>query len=128
MAHDIKTSSLHIREVLWTHPDAEALRGAMAAEVGPRCSDRVSAADRAAASSVDPQLVHLTVVAYASGNEGDEPQPVGHATLRWNVADLELKRMYVSPSHRGSGVSTDVHTTPRLNSRRNPHTGVDPPE
>ncbi|MDV8070109.1 GNAT family N-acetyltransferase [Rhodococcus sp. IEGM 1366] len=106
MAHDIKTSSLHVREVSWSHPDAEALRGEMAAEVGPRYSDRVSTTDRAAANSVDPQSVHLTVVAYADGSEAEEPQAVGHATLRWNGADLELKRMYVRPSHRGSGVST----------------------
>ena len=113
MAHDIKTSSLHIREVSWTHPDAEALRGEMAAEVGPRYSDRVSTADRAAANSVDPQSVHLTVVVYAndSGREGDELQPVGHATLRWNGADLELKRMFVKPSHRGGGVSTLILDT-----------------
>ncbi|TSD47023.1 GNAT family N-acetyltransferase [Rhodococcus sp. KBS0724] len=106
MTQDIETSSLHIREVPWSDPDAEELRGAMAAEVGPRYSDRVSDVDRAAANSVDPQSVHLTVVVYASDSETVEPQAVGHATLRWNGADLELKRMYVSPTHRGCGVST----------------------
>jgi GNAT superfamily N-acetyltransferase len=44
-----------------------------------------------------------TAVAYSSSG-----LPVGHAALRWLDGDLELKRMYVVPSHRGRGVSESL--------------------
>ncbi|MGC0366667.1 DNA-binding transcriptional MocR family regulator/GNAT superfamily N-acetyltransferase [Rhodococcus sp. 27YEA15] len=92
--------TLHVREVSWFDRDAEALRAAMAAEVGPRYADRVSDAVRNGANAVDPESIHLTVVVY-NGSDA-----VGHAALRWNGEDLELKRMFVRPDHRGSGVSS----------------------
>jgi GNAT superfamily N-acetyltransferase len=33
---------------------------------------------------------------------------VGHCALRWSGTDLELKRMYVAPQARGSGVGTAI--------------------
>ena len=57
------------------------------------------------ANAVDEGDVHRTFVV----NRCDAPnveQAVGHAALRWNGPDLELKRMFVHPDHRGSGVST----------------------
>ena len=50
--------------------------------------------------AVSVETVAHTSVAFALGQ-----LPVGHAALRWLGADLELKRMYVAPSHRGTGVS-----------------------
>ena len=49
---------------------------------------------------VDADRVAYTGVAYTG-----QGVPVGHAALRWTGGDLELKRMYVAPSHRGTGVS-----------------------
>jgi GNAT superfamily N-acetyltransferase len=52
---------------------------------------------------LDPSSGLLTVVAY------DDERPVGHACLRTldgNMAgELEIKRMYVEPDARGSGVA-----------------------
>lgn len=78
----------------------------MAREVGPRYSDRVSTADRAATNAVDPTSVFLTVVVYTAAGATDNREAVGHAALRWNGDDLELKRMFVTVEHRGTGVST----------------------
>lgn len=93
-------SPLSVVEVPWDHPDAEALRAAMAAEVGPRYADRAAGMARTKANHVDPETVHRTILVYA----GD--QAVGHAAVRWNGGDLELKRMFVQAEHRGTGVST----------------------
>ncbi|MEN0138348.1 MAG: GNAT family N-acetyltransferase [Rhodococcus sp. (in: high G+C Gram-positive bacteria)] len=95
-----------VRTASWSDPDAVTLRAAMAAEVGPRYSDRVSDTVRAATNAVDPESVHLTVLVYVRDAESAEPRAVGHAALRWNGEDLELKRMYVVKEERGTGVST----------------------
>ncbi|TQC47457.1 GNAT family N-acetyltransferase [Rhodococcus sp. WS4] len=106
MPSELALSTLQVSEVSWFDPDAEELRAAMAAEVGPRYSERVSTADRAATNAVDPQSVFLTVVVYAADEDTDKREAVGHAALRWNGEDLELKRMFVTAEHRGTGVST----------------------
>lgn len=93
-------SELTVVEVAWDHSDAETLRAAMAAEVGPRYADREAGMARTQANSVDPETVHRTILVYA----GDKV--VGHAAVRWNGDDLELKRMFVHADHRGTGVST----------------------
>ncbi|MGU3437919.1 GNAT family N-acetyltransferase [Actinomycetes bacterium M1A6_2h] len=93
---------LDVREVPWEHPDAEQLRAEMAAEVGPRYADREADLARTAANAVDPLTVAKTFVVYANG------VAVGHAAVRWNGADLELKRMFVRPDARGSGVSQAI--------------------
>ena len=53
---------------------------------------------------LDPESVLLTVVAY-----DDDGRPVGHACLRRLdgpvAGDLEIKRMFVEPGGRGSGVA-----------------------
>ena len=106
MTSESALSQLHVTEVSWFDPDAEGLRAAMAREVGPRYSDRVSTADRAATNAVDPTSVFLTVVVYTAAGATDTREAVGHAALRWNGDDLELKRMFVTVEHRGTGVST----------------------
>lgn len=102
--NDLVAVALRIEEVPWDHTDAEALRAAMAAEVGPRYADRTADLARTQANAVDPDTVHRTIVVFA----GDTP--VGHAAVRWNAGDLELKRMYVHPDHRGTGVSAALLT------------------
>lgn len=98
-------AALFTRAVDWDHPDAETLRAAMAAEVGPRYADRAALMSKTQANAVDESTVHRTFVVYRIDSAGHE-FAVGHAALRWNGPDLELKRMFVHPDHRGSGVST----------------------
>ncbi|WP_415973088.1 GNAT family N-acetyltransferase [Rhodococcus sp. 077-4] len=98
-------TELVTRAVEWNHPDAEALRAAMAAEVGPRYADRAELMTKTQANAVDEGTVHRTFVVYRRDADGAE-MAVGHAALRWNGPDLELKRMFVHAEHRGTGVST----------------------
>jgi GNAT superfamily N-acetyltransferase len=84
-----------VESVGWDDAAAVALREAMAAEIKIRYADRFINRKR-----VQAETVAYTAVAYT-----DDRLPVGHAALRWLGADLELKRMYVVPSHRGTGVS-----------------------
>ncbi|WP_236567088.1 GNAT family N-acetyltransferase [Nocardia sp. CY41] len=86
---------LTVTAVDWEHPDAVTLRDEMAAEVGPRYA-HLARQLPTNPNAVDPATVHSTFVAYSDG-------PVGHAALRWNAEDLEVKRMFVRPAHRGSG-------------------------
>jgi GNAT superfamily N-acetyltransferase len=98
-------TDLVTRAVDWNHPDAESLRAAMASEVGPRYADRAALMAKTQANAVNEGDVHRTFVVYRCDAQNVE-QAVGHAALRWNGPDLELKRMFVHPDHRGSGVST----------------------
>ncbi|GGF94050.1 N-acetyltransferase [Rhodococcoides trifolii] len=95
-------TALDVREVPWDHPDAAQLRAEMAAEVGPRYADREADMARTKANAVAPDTVARTFVVYAAG------EPVGHAAVRWNGDDLELKRMFVRPAARGTGVSQEI--------------------
>ncbi|MFC3499732.1 GNAT family N-acetyltransferase [Micromonospora krabiensis] len=83
----------------WDDPDAVALRAGLTAELRQRYADRAGdpihlPPDEAIAAPG----VAWTGVAYTAGT------PVGHCALRWHGVDLELKRMYVVPDHRGRGV------------------------
>lgn len=91
---------LRVLEVDWEHPDAETLRAEMSAEVGPRYAYLELAERGLAPNAVDLSSVHRTFVAYAA------EEPAGHAALRWNSDDLELKRMFVRPAYRGTGTAT----------------------
>jgi GNAT superfamily N-acetyltransferase len=97
-----------VHEVNWADPAAVALRAAMAREMEDRYADRLAAPggqEMTTAVGVDAERVAYTVVARTGAG-----RPVGHAALRWNAGDLELKRMYVSPPHRGTGVSVALLT------------------
>ncbi|MBY4129664.1 GNAT family N-acetyltransferase [Rhodococcus fascians] len=76
----------------------------MSAEVGPRYADRAALMSKTRANAVDETTVHRTFVVYSRDSK-DVEHAVGHAALRWNGSDLELKRMFVEPDHRGTGVS-----------------------
>ncbi|MET9025473.1 GNAT family N-acetyltransferase [Nocardia sp. NPDC004168] len=88
---------LTVTAVDWDHPDAVTLRAEMAAEVGPRYA-HLARQLPTNPNAVDSATVHSTFVAYSDG-------PVGHAALRWNGEELEVKRMFVRPAHRGSGAA-----------------------
>lgn len=89
------------RTTVFDDPAAIALRAAMTAEMLLRYFDwDVSATPLPPAMDVTADDVAWTGVVLSG-----EGLPVGHALLRWYGQDLELKRMYVAPSHRGTGVS-----------------------
>ncbi|MGL6234127.1 MAG: GNAT family N-acetyltransferase [Segniliparus sp.] len=102
-----------VRQVPWEHPDAAELRAAMATEVGPRYAHRRGQLPPEASghNDVDPETVHATIVVYSSDDSAvgtalaSEAVPVGHAALRWNDGELELKRMFVAAQSRGTGVA-----------------------
>ena len=87
-------------QVRWDHPDAVALRDAMVGEVEALYSENRASANRDGSMDVDPETVFATVLGY------DGETPVAHAALRRLDGELEIKRMHVPPSHRGSGLAT----------------------
>jgi len=106
---------IEVRSTGWDDPAGAALRAAMEKEMRERYADRVEAvlaqADRATpghrlreALDVEEKTLAYVGVAYTDG------VPSGHAMLRWHGDDLELKRMYVAPEYRGTGVSTALLT------------------
>ncbi|MDX6740334.1 GNAT family N-acetyltransferase [Actinocorallia sp. A-T 12471] len=90
-----------IRRVAWDDPDAVALRAEMAVEIDARYADRAGIAAVHEALAIDDAEMEFVGVAYAQAL-----RPVGHTALRWRGRDLELKRVYVTPASRGTGVST----------------------
>ncbi|KAF0845847.1 GNAT family N-acetyltransferase [Nocardia caishijiensis] len=90
--------AVEVLTVDWAHPDADVLRAEMSAEVGPRYAHIEFVGPPP--TLVDPRTVHKTFVAYADST------PAGHAAVRWNAGDLELKRMFVRPDFRGTGTAT----------------------
>ncbi|WP_345800428.1 MFS transporter [Microbacterium sp. AZCO] len=99
-----------LETVPWDDDRAAGLREAMDAELSPRYADRLDdiPAEQAerigAALGIDPGTIVATVIATDA-----EGRPVGHAALR-DLGDdfrgsLEVKRVYVEPSSRGSGLS-----------------------
>ncbi|CAH0150386.1 hypothetical protein SRABI76_00777 [Microbacterium oxydans] len=99
-----------VEAVSWDDPRAEALRADMDAEIGPRYADKLDgvAAETAArigtALSVVPDSIVATIIVTDAAG-----MPVGHAALRTlggALADaLEVKRVFVAPGARGTGVS-----------------------
>jgi GNAT superfamily N-acetyltransferase len=96
-----RTTTVAVRAVAWDDPVAVALRAAMTAEIERRYADRMAELR----AQPDVFAVVADTVAYTAIAVTDAGQPVGHLGLRWVGADLELKRMYVAPEQRGSGVS-----------------------
>ncbi len=94
---------MRIDAVPFDHPDAEALRAEHEAYGDSLYASDPASEHRFTSEVLDPATVLLTVVAYVEG------RPVGHACLRelggTMAGDLEIKRMYVRPDARGSGVA-----------------------
>ncbi|CAN5280662.1 GNAT family N-acetyltransferase [soil metagenome] len=91
-----------LTSVGWGHPDAAALREAQRAEVGQLYAHESSFTPGMPSEEIDDESVVATFVAY------DEDLPIGHIALRRLGDELEIKRMYVAPSSRGSGVANDL--------------------
>ena len=94
---------MNVEPVPFDHPDAVALRAAQEAYGDQLYASDPASKHRFTSEVLDPASVLLTVVAY------DGERPIGHACLRElggvMAGDLEIKRMYVEPDARGSGVA-----------------------
>ena len=89
-----------IRQVSWNHPDSIALRSEQRAEIERRYGTPDSEPGPA------PTADDITVfyIAYAESGEA-----IGCGGLRERDAtEAEVKRMYVLPDHRGTGVSVAI--------------------
>lgn len=98
-AERLDTPPLDIRAVDWAHPDSERLREAQQAEI----SALYGVDDSEPGPKPSAADITAFFVAYRDG------EPVGCGGLR-GIDDEhgEIKRMFVAPGHRGSGVSTAV--------------------
>jgi GNAT superfamily N-acetyltransferase len=92
----------NLERVPFEHPDAVVLRNEHVAFGNQLYASDPSSVHRSGSEDIDPSSVIATVVAY--GDDG----PVGHACLRRLDGELEIKRMYVAPSSRGSGVADQL--------------------
>lgn len=93
--------SVEIRETAWDHPDGQSLRADQQAEISARYGMPDSE------PGPKPTAADMTVffVAY------DGETPVGCGGLRaLDEHHGEVKRMYVVPARRGSGISTAILT------------------
>jgi GNAT superfamily N-acetyltransferase len=87
--------SITVHTVPFDDPAALELRAAMTAEVTALYGGN----QQFGGGTLDPATVLWTGIALVDGH------PIGHACLRRVAGDIELKRMYVAPAHRGTGVS-----------------------
>ncbi|MFI5776064.1 GNAT family N-acetyltransferase [Nocardia sp. NPDC051570] len=94
---DARTESAVVVAVAWDDADAVALRAEMAAEVGPRYAALLRSLPENP-NAVAAEAVAGTFVGYA-------PDAAGHVAIRWNRGDIEVKRMFVRPRHRGTGMA-----------------------
>ncbi|GAA3411580.1 GNAT family N-acetyltransferase [Streptosporangium vulgare] len=92
------TGLIEVRPVGWDDTAAVALRRAMTEEMDARYADVL--AIMPSGMNVEPETVVYTGVAYTA-----EGVAVGHVALRGLGDDVELKRMFVPPSHRGTRVA-----------------------
>lgn len=96
---DIDFEGVEVRELPFEHSDSIMLHSAQRAEIAAA----YGAADSDPSEPTTAENVSAFVVAYTDG------MPAGCGGLRVIADDeLEVKRMYVSPAHRGTGVSTAV--------------------
>lgn len=88
---------IEIRETPWDHPDSARLRADQQAEI----AIRYGTLDSEPGPKPTAADVTMFVVAY------DDDEPVGCGGLRiLDARHGEIKRMYVVPGRRGSGIST----------------------
>lgn len=97
---------MRIEPVAFDHPDAVMLRDEHVALGNQLYADDPAAVHRGGSEGLDPASVLATYVAY------DAEGPVGHACLRRLdgelAGELEMKRLYVRPASRGTGVADEL--------------------
>jgi GNAT superfamily N-acetyltransferase len=96
-----------VRDVDFEDPAAVALREAMSAEMRLRYWNRLAVST----TPLPGMIATADEVLWTGVAEDADGFPVGHVALRgaWLPGELdtvELKRMYVVPSHRGAGVAS----------------------
>jgi GNAT superfamily N-acetyltransferase len=89
-----------VRSVSWLDPAALALRAGMAEEMTRLYTDVM--ADEAVPAAL---RVAEEQIAYTGLAVDEHGTPVGHLALCRHGRDLEMKRVYVTPSARGNGVA-----------------------
>lgn len=92
----------NLERVPFEHPDAVALRDEHVAFGNQLYASDPGSLHRSGSEGIEPSSVIVTVVAY------DDDGPVGHACLRELDGELEIKRMYVVPTRRGSGIADEL--------------------
>lgn len=101
-------TGIEVGNVAWDDPDATALRGELQDELDERYGDiplppGADIDDLVAAMTVHPERVAWVGIAWVSG------RPAGHVALCHADGGpgmtQELKRMYVAPAFRGTGVA-----------------------
>ena len=91
---------IEIRSVSWDDPEASALRESQQAEIAERYGTPDSE------PGTKPSAADITVFFVAFAADGT---PLGCGGLRrLDATEAEIKRMFVAPAHRGSGVSTAI--------------------
>lgn len=95
---------MRLERVAFDHPDAVALRAQMVTEVAVLYTADAPEQDRDGGTGIDPAEVVMTAVGY------DDDQAVAHVVVRRIEAGLEVKRMFIAPSHRGLGWSSVLLT------------------
>ena len=91
-----------VRQVAWDDPEAVMLREAQGIEM----ELRYGTPDFEPGPAPTAAAITVFFVAYTDDNE-----PAGCGGLRQlSDSEAEIKRMYVAPHHRGSGVSTGILT------------------
>lgn len=89
-----------IREIDWDNPAAAALRTAQRSEIAERYGTPDSEPGPA------PTADDITVVFVAFDDDGT---PIGCGGLRQlDETEAEVKRMFVTPAHRGAGIASDI--------------------
>ncbi|MEU4832943.1 GNAT family N-acetyltransferase [Streptosporangium sp. NPDC023615] len=90
-----------VTAVGWDDEAAVALRRAMTEEMDARYADLI------AVPGLIPDGMHVEpgTVVYTGVARSARGVPVGHVALRRLGAELELKRMFVTPAERGGGVA-----------------------
>lgn len=101
--------TLTISEEPWDDADGARLRGAMEAELAARYGIPDQETDKPAAENVDVFLVARDAAGTATG--------CGALLLR-SGGTAEIKRMYVSPQARGTGVAAAILRTLEDHARR----------
>ncbi len=89
-----------VRSVSWSDPGAVALRAEMAEEITRMYTDVMGDVAVPAALRVPEDEVAYTGLAV-----DEQGRPVGHLGLCRHGEDLEMKRVFVTPSARGGGVA-----------------------
>ena len=91
--------TLEVREVSWNHPDSVELRAQQRAEI----AQRYGTPDSEPGPAPTGDDITVFFVAY------DGATPVGCGALREREAtEAEVKRMFVVPPRRGTGVSVAI--------------------